>query len=166
MGKKYGIKCGKCDFSFLVNIGHGMRDSSFFEIDENTGKPAFHNYIRSKKTLSEIEHVCGIWTDIQEDYSVYEKRTEWHGHGSAQYICKKCGRLHNKFFFALTGSGGKYQPTYNCSSCKGKVALVELIVSKSGVVTIKSEQQIKWVCPKCKNDKLVRDNNASYIMYD
>ena len=166
MGQKYGVKCSQCDFSFPVNIGHGMLGCCFFETNIRTGKPYFYGYIKSKRTIADIERIRETWIEVIEDETVYEKRKQWRGHGSAQYLCPKCGRMHNKFFFALIGSGGRYQPTYYCSTCRNKVVLVELKVSKSGEVTVISEKPIKWICPKCENDKFEQDLAAGITMYD
>ena len=166
MGHMFGVRCGQCDYKFQANIGHGFLGCGFFEPDYDTGKPWYHSYITSKKIISDIEGILETWDDVREDEDAYEQRDEWHGHGSAQYLCPKCGRLHNKFFFALIGSGGKYQPTYSCSKCKSLLELVDLIRTEAGEIQIKSGLSLSWKCPNCGSDKLVVDNEADIICYD
>ena len=166
MGTMFGVKCSKCDYRFEANIGHGFLWCGFFELDVDTEKPYYYGYIKSKKILTRIENILETWDDVHEDKSLYSKRDQWHGHGSAQYLCPKCGKLHNKFYFAITGSGGTYEPEYHCSKCRVKLVLVELIQDKQERIRIKAEQEIKWQCPNCENNKLVIDNESRFICYD
>ena len=166
MGEIFGVKCSKCDYSFSANIGHGMLECGFLEINNETEKPYFYGYIKDKKIITDIENILDTWDDVSEDDSTYPWRSEWFGHGSAQYLCQECGQLHNKFFFTLKGSGGKYQPTYCCSLCKKKLTFIELERNESGAITIKSNQPVKWSCPQCDNSKLMCDPNGDHIMYD
>ena len=166
MGTVISTKCEHCDFTFNANIGQGFRGCGFFELDHKTGKPYYYGYIKSQKILADIERIVDTWDVVDEDEDLYHLRREWSGHGSAQYLCSKCGRLHNKFFFALIGTGGKYQPTYYCSTCKGRLTLVELIVGDKRRISIKSEPQVKWKCPNCDSDKLLLNDEFGIICYD
>ena len=166
MGEIFGVKCSKCDFTFSVNLGHGMAGCAFFEIDEETKKPYFYGEIKYQQVLSDVEHIMDTWDNVEEDENAYAWRSDWFRHGSGQYLCQECGQLHNKFLFALKGSGGKYQPTYYCTTCNNILTFVELKINESGTVTIKSEQPIIWSCPQCENDRLVRDPNGGHILYD
>jgi len=166
MGEMYGVKCSKCDNSFPINIGHGMAGCDFFEIDEETRKPYFYGCIEYQPILSYVENIMNSWEYVEEDEQAFPWRSEWFSHGSAQYLCQKCGQIDNNYLFALMGSGGKYIPEYNCSSCNNKVILIELKRNESGAITVKSEKPIRWTCSNCKNEKLVVDKKAGHIMYD
>ena len=98
MGEMYGVKCSKCDNSFSIDLGHGMAGCAFFETDEETGNPYFYGEIEHQHILSDVENIMNTWDDVEEDEQVYQRRSEWFGHGSAQYLCQECGQLYNKFF--------------------------------------------------------------------
>jgi len=166
MGEMYGVKCSKCDISFPINVGHGMLGCEFFEIDERTKKPYFYGYTKNEEIISDIERILDTWDDVVEDDNASAWRAEWFSHGSAQYLCQKCGCIDNNLYFALKGSGGKYMPEYSCSSCNYKVILIELKRNDSGAITVKSEKPVKWFCSNCDNDKLIIEKNAGHILYD
>ena len=166
MGSIFGVKCEKCDYRFTVDIGHGFLGCGFFEPGLKSEKPRFYDYINSKRILSDIEELIETKNDVWEDKEAYSRREQWRGHGSAQYICPNCGRLHNKFYFRLKYDGGFYEPKYYCSSCKRKLVCVELISAETESIIIKSDQKIDWKCPNCGGKKLIFDVEAGYTCYD
>ena len=171
MGNKFDIKCERCDYSFTANVGHGFRGCGFFETNPDTGKPYFNEYIKSKKILADVNRILNTEKNVHEDEIAYGHRISWRGHGSAQYLCPKCGRFHNNFYFKLTFTGGTYEPAYFCTKCKSKLLLIDIIedndiYEKNRFCTILSAEQINWRCPLCDHDKLVIDDNASTLYYD
>jgi len=163
MGEIFDVKCGQCDYKFRTDVGHGLRGCGFFETNPETNKPYYYDYIRSKKIIADINNIVETQNDVEED--AYAHRKQWHGHGSAQYFCRKCRKLHNKFYFKLVFLGGTYEPIYSCSKCRNKLILVELMSDKNEQIIIKFGQDIiNWQCPKCDNNKLIFGNYS--VLYD
>ena len=162
----YKVKCSRCFYHFIVNKGHGFDDCEFFEENPDTGKPYYYGYIDNKSIIDDVDNILEIWESVVENEEAYSKNNGWHGHGSAQYLCPKCGRLHNKFYFSLIGSGGTYEPVYQCKKCKSELILVDLFHGEYNVVNVKTGQEVKWRCPICRSRKLVDKSERWALYYD
>jgi len=165
MGKIFGVKCSDCDYEFSANVGHGMAGCGFFEYSTNSGKPDYYDYIKDEKIIADIDRLVETAEDLREDTDKYSKHVNWWGHGSAQYYCKHCNILHNRFYFRLIYTGGKYEPVYNCSKCDKKLVLVELMQTDDEEIKFKADNNLKWKCPTCGGNKLLKSNKSG-IMYD
>ena len=163
MGQVLGVRCKQCGYHFEATVGHGRMECGFFETSSVTNKPVFYNYIDDKVILSEIEHILAAKIGVQEDKETYSGRTEWRGHGSAQYYCSECKHIEDHFYFRLIFEGGAYEPSYHCTKCKGILLLIHFEEYEEGVYKIISEDgKVKWHCPLCDHDKVLFENNLFF----
>lgn len=144
MGYTFDVKCEKCDYNFSANVGIGMLDCDFFEIDFRIDKSYLYGHIEEKKIIDDICFVLETKENISRNL-----------YGSSQYVCSKCGRLYNNFNFQLTFTGGTYEPDYFCKECKNKLTLVN----------IENGELIDWQCPLCGHSKLIKDHSID-IYFD
>jgi DNA-directed RNA polymerase subunit M/transcription elongation factor TFIIS len=87
-------------------------------------------------------------------------------YGHAIYICPKCARLANRFYFKLTSPAGEYEPDYRCQKCKARLLPVTLKLSehRKTKVVYKDRRMADWKCPECGGNKIVYDKD--FIMWD
>lgn len=159
MGQRYGIKCSKCDYKRLINLGIGMMYSPkhvFYKgYYKESDKPLLESLVKSKKI-------------IEYDFTLMENGGEpSDDYGHSIYLCTKCGELYSRFHFSIENSDEKYEPKYCCSKCKRVLTRVQFKENKGilKLMTINNES-IAWECPKCGNDKLEFDFSLGVMMWD
>lgn len=159
MGKGYGIKCSKCDYSKFFQLGIGMMYSpnhifygGYYHDDD---KPMLESLVKSKKIK---EHAFKLIKDGGKPT---------HGYEHSIYLCPKCNEFHRRFYFCIETANEKYEPKYYCSKCKRILIRVTLEGNegKFNLITMNNEQ-IKWNCPKCGNDMLEQDFSLGVFMWD
>jgi hypothetical protein len=131
-----------------VSNGQSVRESSNERYD--TDKPLLHEIVKDKK-IKEVSFA--LWANGAELID---------GYGNAGYICPKCMRIHEKFFYTLRSPEGEYQPSYRCSSCSIKLLRITEKESmlwhdnEEGKSEIECEGGVvlKWKCRKCGGETL------------
>jgi len=174
MGQQHYVKCSSCDYGLSVTEGVGMAYSPnavFHGRCDNPnpnqrwsvafpdglcepGKPLLLSLVRSKKIKNEAFRLLA--DGALPDY----------GYGHELYVCPKCMRLANRFYFKLSSPTDNYEPEYKCTKCKTSLKRVEMKSRKNGQIDIvyKNRCKVGWKCPGCGNDKVVLGDGI--IMWD
>jgi rubrerythrin len=78
-------------------------------------------------------------------------------YGHELYICPKCNRLANRFYFKLTFGMESYEPDYHCSKCKTQLRRAMLKHKNNDLIEIiyKNNRNAEWKCPECGCGKLI-----------
>ena len=172
MGQQYGMKCAACDYSVSIKEGVGMMYSPhavfYGRCDDPTqnwsiafpdgfckdGKPLLLSLVKSKRIKDAAFRLLANGATPDDGY----------GHGL--YMCPKCNRLAERFYFKLTSHSEVYEPDYSCSHCKIKLRRAELKHGDDGMseVVYRNHQKSYWKCPDCGGDKLVFSGDM--IMWD
>ena len=160
MGQEFNIKCTACDYSVSVQLGIGMMYSPhavFYGFcNDNTqnwsvafpdglcelGKPLLNDLIKNKRIKEKAFSLLKNRAIADDNY------------GHELYICSKCQRLYNRFYFHLIDKEGEYEPEYKCSYCRVLLKKVELKEDKGILKVFYNNNYAVWKCPKCGNDEL------------
>jgi len=129
MGQGYDLKCSVCEYRVYVTEGVGMMYSPnavfYGRCDDpnhnwsiglpdgycEDGKPLLINLIKSKKTKDKaFELLANGAVPDDDDY------------GHELFLCPKCLRLSNRFYFKLLSEKGDFEPDYSCSHCGAKIS--------------------------------------------
>lgn len=147
MGKQYKIQCFKCGYSIRLTLGIGMMYSPRSVFCENhiDKKPLLLAMVRSKRIKMEALALLDQGATPAPDY------------GHEAYICPKCHRLSNRFYFRLLGKDGEYEPDYRCFKCRTLLKRADM-KAESGrfyIVFKEDDQDADWACPNCGNKEMV-----------
>ena len=172
MGKGYGIECTACDYSISVTEGVGMRYSPNAVFYGSCNDPS------QKWSIAFPDGLCKpgkpLLDDLVENESIKSRAfalieagaTPTKGYGHELYVCPKCNRLHNNFYFHLKSAAEEYEPDYKCSHCNSLLERAELITENGlKMVIFKNNENAHWKCPQCGNDKL-EFMNGSLLRWD
>jgi ribosomal protein S27E len=168
MGEQYRIRCKKCNYSYTVDIGHGMDACGFFEPSCWDERPCYYSYFEEPHIIHDIEDLLAKYgSALSEDFTAPATK-EWNGHGRFLYVCPKCQKLHTKFAFKLVHPDGEYVPEYKCDSCDTglKRIQIEIPVDRDDVLGFKydNSENFELKCPICGHDKFVRPSGT--FLYD
>ena len=173
MGKGYVLKCSSCDNSISVIEGVGMMYSPhavfYGRCDDPTqnwsiafpdgyceeDKPLLLSLVKSKRIKDKaFDMLADGATPTDFEY------------GHELYVCPKCMRLANRFYFKLESPSEQYEPDYRCSTCKTLLRRIEVKFDNddSAKVEYKNHRAVDWKCPECGGARLISDGNM--IMWD
>ena len=172
MGQQYGLKCAECDYSISVTEGVGMRYSPnavFFgrcnDSSQNWSIAFPDGYCEEDKplllSLVKSKRIKDTAFELLSNGAVPDN-----GYGHELYICPKCSRLANRFYFKLSSDTEQYEPDYRCSKCKTTLRRVALKHGDDGRsnVIYKNNRSAGWKCPDCDCGKLVY--SGDFILWD
>jgi DNA-directed RNA polymerase subunit RPC12/RpoP len=171
MGKGYGLKCGSCDYCISVTEGVGMAYSPhavfYGHCDDPTqnwsvalpdgrcemDKPLLLSLVKSKRIKDKAFGLLASGATPDE-----------YGHGL--FVCPKCMRLANRFYFKLASPAEQFEPDYRCSKCKSLLRRIEIEFGEegNGEIMDKNHEKIDWKCPECGGDSLV--HSGDIILWD
>jgi predicted RNA-binding Zn-ribbon protein involved in translation (DUF1610 family) len=110
-------------------------------------KPLLLSLVKSKKIKDKAFDLLSSGAIPDDDY------------GHELYVCPKCMRLANRFYFKLLSSAGDYEPDYHCAKCKTVLRRVEVKDTSDEELQLiyKNHRKIDWKCPDCGNDRIIHD---------
>jgi len=159
MGFGYTIRCKSCTYCFGAMLGTGMLYSSamaYRECDED-GQPIICVSVKDKSIRKKV-------SDILDDNTCTEEYYE------DLYICPKCMRFANGFYFKLNTSSGEYIPEYRCEECETVLKRIKEVNSEKDndgdrhlSFKYRNGRKVRWKCPECGCDKMTTD---TMIMWD
>jgi predicted nucleic-acid-binding Zn-ribbon protein len=157
MGVMYVIKCAKCGYKLYVTEGVGMMASSPNAVFY--GKPSGNKQRWSVAFPDGLyEYGKPLLLDLVESKSIKDRAfaliksgAEPETYGHELYICPKCKRLANLFYFKLKSPTQEYEPDYHCLHCQSSLLMVSLRERKDGKIKLiyKDNQNGEWRCPEC-----------------
>jgi ssDNA-binding Zn-finger/Zn-ribbon topoisomerase 1 len=168
MGKKYGIKCAGCDYSFRANEGVGMMYSmegvfyGWYNPTKKWNIALFDGMHKMEKPL-----ILSLIKDKRIEDSVFKLLTDGAApskeYAHEVYSCPECNRLANRFYFKLILSDRNYEPDYCCPHCDTLLQRVTIKSYMNGECKIvyKNDSSKKWECPECGCKKLVYEDYAA-----
>ena len=161
MGQGYDLKCSTCEYRVSVAEGIGMMYSPnavfYGRCDDRSqkwsialpdgycedGKPLLLDLVKSKKIKDKAFELLANGA-VPDEY------------GHELYLCPKCLRLSNRFYFKLLSEKEDFEPDYQCSHCKTLLRRVKINTRKDGTANIvdKNGRKHDWKCLICGGDKL------------
>ena len=172
MGQGYGIKCSACDYGLTVTEGVGMMyspnavfygrsndQSQNWSIAFPDGyckddRPLLLSLVKSKRIKERAFELLANGATPDDEY------------GHELFVCPKCMRLANRFYFKLLSLTGNFEPEYHCTKCKTSLWRVELTSEAEcqPEIIYKSQSKVDWKCPDCGNERIVYDGHM--ILWD
>lgn len=150
-GHRYGLKCGCCKYSVIVDEGIGMLyyPEQLLGTSGRFAKPLLLDIINLHKDTDEerirekVKELIEAGANLQDNY------------GHALYMCSEYNKLYNHFYFQLDN----YIPDYKCQCgirlkrcyAKGNLGQVHIFDFK--------KRKMDWRCPECGSDDLQYDVN-------
>lgn len=158
MGEGYSFKCSSCGYGIEVIEGIGMMYSPhavFYGRGEN-GEPLLSSLVKSEIIKKKAFDLLAAGAQPDDNY------------GHELYMCPKCMRFSNRFYFKLRSATEDYEPDYKCSSCKTSLKRVMRGYDGNGCLMIeyRNHRKADWKCPKCNGKELEEDQDYIITLWD
>jgi len=160
MGTGSCIRCSSCGYGIHVREGVGMMYSPsavfYGRCDDPTqnwsgafpaglcedGKPLLLGLVKSERIKKAAFNLLSEGARPGE-------------YGHELYVCPKCMRFENLFYFELVCSSGNYEPDYKCTKCR--TIMKPVAIRDSAVQTeimYRDQRKVEWKCPKCGGEEI------------
>lgn len=151
MGRGYVLECAKCGMgigTYYVGTGMMYVPSSI--------RSMLKSLIRSREIRSHVETMLDKGASFSDGGS----------YGHDLYICPKCNKLYERFYFRLECGSEIYEPPYMCHKCKKPLLLARFRgreqVAETGDyfsatspfrIVGRDDENIAARCPNCGGDE-------------